>query len=140
MRDRKMFPGNPFPAAGQALPPPPPAPGFNVGPNGMPMRPMMRDEATRPLAPADARMFLGRAYDPAKTYRRDRRSGHVEPVDEPTAPASPAPSRRDGGHAGFNAADWELLRRLARAYAEQDGQAPSSPAPAAAAPDGAAKI
>jgi hypothetical protein len=40
--------------------------------------PMPEDDGFRPLAPADARMFLGRNYDPAKTYRRNRLTGEIE--------------------------------------------------------------
>ena len=89
MRDDMVFLANPYLADLRLAPPEPLSPSlpsFNVQPRVVqqralgPRMPTAEDDGFRPLAPADARMFIGRNYDPARTYRRNRLTGEVEPV------------------------------------------------------------
>lgn len=95
MRDDMIFLANPY-LGGLQLAPPEPlspsaprSPGFNVQPRAVSPRMMgpvastAEDDGFRPLAPADARMFLGRHYDPARSYRRNRLTGEIEPIGGP---------------------------------------------------------
>ena len=73
-----------------------------------PVAPAVEDDGFRPgPTPADARMFLGQAYDPAVAYRRNRLTGEIEPIGgplfakdtgqttEPVESDRPAPSDRE---------------------------------------------
>lgn len=46
-----------------------------------PLGPVPEDDGFRPLAPADAMMFLGRSFDPTTTYRRNRLTGEIQAGD-----------------------------------------------------------
>ena len=92
MRDDMVFLANPYLSGLQLAPPEPLSPslpGFNVQPRVAPPRalgpvaPTVEDDGFRPLMPADAMMFLGRNYDPARTYRRNRLTGKIEPIGNP---------------------------------------------------------
>ena len=89
VRDEMIFLTNPY-LAGLRLASPEPLspslPAVNVQPRVAPPRalgpvaPTTEDDGFRPLPAADARMFLGRNYDPARTYRRNRLTGEIEPM------------------------------------------------------------
>ena len=124
MRDDMVFLANPYLAELRLAPPEPLSPSlpsFNVQPRVVQPRalgpgvPTAEDDGFRPLAPADARMFLGRNYDPARTYRRNRLTGEVEPVGG-------LPAEDDAGQTATQASersqsplsDRERLLRLGR--------------------------
>ncbi len=86
MRDDMTFLANPYFSGLQLSPSVPLAPFSMPGDQSraMPTRPLgpvPEDDGFRPLAPADAMMFLGRNYDPARAYRRNRLTGEIQAAD-----------------------------------------------------------
>ena len=90
MRDDMTFLANPYFSGLQLAPSVPlspfsiPVPGFNEQPRAMqtrPLGPVPEDDGFRPLAPADAMMFLGRGFDPSRIYRRNRLTGEIQAGD-----------------------------------------------------------
>lgn len=87
MADDMRFLANPFLSGLRRALPVPLAQSFGAPERTAPpprwIGPTAGVDGVRPLTPADARMFLGQAYDPASTYGRNRLTGKVERIDSP---------------------------------------------------------
>ncbi|HEX9328534.1 MAG TPA: hypothetical protein VF915_18550, partial [Reyranella sp.] len=142
MRNDMVFLANPNLAGLQLAAPEslsPSLPGRTVQPRAVgPVAPTVEDDGFRPLTPADARMFLGRNYDPATTYRRNRLTGKIEPIGGLPAADDVGQTTDTGERSLPPLSDRERLLRLGRGEQNYSPWNREQEVPPGAAPSGGA--